>query len=96
MTLTMTNRNAILCSSIAALVFPASVALAQTDAGTLAPEDVAHNAPDYPPFVDRHVADTALWGDTHLPSSWSTDSGMAGGTAGRASLGPQEGPGARC
>ena len=52
------------------------------DAGTLRQEDVAHNAPDYSPFVDRHVPDKVLWGDTHLHTSYSVDSGFFGNTLG--------------
>ena len=53
---------------------------AQTDAGTLKDEDVAHNAPDYSPFVDRHLPDKVLWGDTHLHTSYSVDAGFFGTT----------------
>ena len=53
---------------------------AQTDAGTLDPKDVAYNAPDYSPFVDRHVPDQVLWGDTHLHTSYSVDAGFFGNT----------------
>ena len=51
---------------------------AQMDAGTLRPEDVAHDAPDYSPFVDRHVPDRVFWGDTHLHTSYSVDAGFFG------------------
>ena len=47
--------------SLLALSFSAGT-LAQTDAGTLDMEDVAHNKADYSPFVDRHVPDKVLWG----------------------------------
>ena len=53
---------------------------AQMGGGTLTKEDVAHNAPDYSPFVDRHVPDRVLWGDTHLHSSYSFDAGFFGNT----------------
>jgi hypothetical protein len=56
----------------------ASSAIAQTDAGTLQKEDVAHNKQDYSPFVDRHVPDRVLWGDTHLHTSYSVDAGFFG------------------
>ena len=58
----------------------ASLAQAQLDAGTLQPEDVAYNKQDYSPFVDRHVPDKVLWGDTHLHSSYSVDAGFFGNT----------------
>ena len=63
---------------------PVSAQLA-SDAGTLEVEDVAYNAPDYSPFVDRHVPDRVLWGDTHLHTSYSVDAGFFGNT-----LGPEE------
>ena len=55
-------------------------AWAQLDAGTLEEDDVAHNKPDYSPFVDRHVPDRVLWGDTHLHTSYSVDAGFFGNT----------------
>jgi len=56
-----------------------------TEAGTLDVENVAHNAPDYSPFIDRHVPDRVLWGDTHLHTKLSLDAGFFGNT-----LGPEE------
>lgn len=53
---------------------------AQTDAGTLNDENAAHKASDYSPFVDRHVPDKVLWGDTHLHTSYSVDAGFFGTT----------------
>jgi hypothetical protein len=50
------------------------------DAGTLMKEDVAYDEPDYSPFIDRHVPDQVLWGDTHLHSSYSFDAGFFGNT----------------
>ena len=58
---------------------------AQMDAGTLDIKNVAHNAPDYSPFVDRHVPDRVLWGDTHLHTKLSLDAGFFGNT-----LGPEQ------
>lgn len=55
---------------------------AQMDAGTLDVENVAHNEPDYSPFVDRHVPDRVLWGDTHLHTKLSIDSGFFGNKLG--------------
>jgi hypothetical protein len=69
---------------LSALLF-STVAQAQLDAGTLEQDDVAHNKQDYSPFVDRHVPDRVLWGDTHLHSSYSFDAGMFGNT-----LSPEE------
>ena len=66
-------------TSVLPLLF-SSAALAQTDAGTLEVEDVAHNKVDYSPFVDRHVPDRVLWGDTHLHTSYSFDAGFFGNT----------------
>ncbi len=60
-------------------------ALAQTEAGTLDIKNVAHNKPDYSPFVDRHVPDRVLWGDTHLHTKLSLDAGFFGNK-----LGPEE------
>ena len=53
---------------------------AQLDAGTLEKDEVAHNQEDYSPFVDRHVPDKVLWGDTHVHSSYSFDAGFFGNT----------------
>jgi hypothetical protein len=53
---------------------------AQLDAGTLEKDEVAHNKADYSPFVDRHVPDKVLWGDTHVHSSYSFDAGFFGNT----------------
>ena len=54
-------------------------------AGTLDVKDVAYNAPDYSPFLDRHVPDRVLWGDTHLHTKLSLDAGFFGNT-----LGPED------
>jgi hypothetical protein len=43
------------------------------------------NASDYSPYLDRQHPDRVFWGDTHLHTSYSTDSGMLGNT-----LGPEE------
>jgi hypothetical protein len=37
---------------------------------------------EYSPYTADHFPNQVYFGDTHLHSSWSTDSGMAGGTAG--------------
>ncbi|WP_068113369.1 DUF3604 domain-containing protein [Tropicimonas marinistellae] len=43
-------------------------------------EDVAVPKAEYSPYADDHFPNRVLFGDTHLHSSWSTDSGLAGGT----------------
>jgi hypothetical protein len=58
----------------------ATAAQAQLDAGTLEKDEVAYNKKDYSPFVDRHVPDRVLWGDTHVHSSYSFDAGFFGNT----------------
>ena len=73
------TRIAVLTAALMLLSIPAN---AQMDAGTLQEKDVAHNAPDYSPFVDRHVPDRVLWGDTHLHTSYSMDAGFFGNTLG--------------
>ena len=45
-------------------------------------ENVPAPEEHYSPYVDDHFPINVYFGDTHLHSSWSTDSGMAGGTAG--------------
>ncbi|MEP0200927.1 MAG: DUF3604 domain-containing protein [Halioglobus sp.] len=37
---------------------------------------------EYSPYVGDHFPTQVFFGDTHLHTSWSTDSGMAGGTLG--------------
>jgi hypothetical protein len=64
------------------------LAIAQTGAGH--PQDFPEPVKNYSPYVERTVADSNLaegvyWGDTHLHTSYSTDSGMLGNT-----LGPKE------
>ncbi len=67
---------------IPALSISAGAQAQLLDAGTLEQKDVAHDAPDYSPFVDRHVPDRVLWGDTHLHTSFSVDAGFFGNTLG--------------
>ena len=66
--------------AIPALLICPLAAHAQLDAGTLTPENVARDTPDYSPFVDRHAPNRVLWGDTHLHSSFSMDAGFFGNT----------------
>ena len=73
--------------AIAALVAPGG-AQAQSHAGD--PRDMTEPQKIYSPYVARKVedgnlADGVYWGDTHLHTSYSTDSGMLGNT-----LGPEE------
>jgi hypothetical protein len=80
---TMNNLNTGICCLCLVITSPSFANTSQkglTDAGTLTQEDVAHNAPDYSPFVDRHVPDKVLWGDTHLHTSYSMDAGFFGNT----------------
>ena len=42
------------------------------------------NEPDFSPFVDRHYPQRVYWGDTHLHTRYSTDSGMIGNKLGLA------------
>ncbi len=48
------------------------------------PEKEEYTAPkaEYSPYANDHYPNNVYFGDTHLHSSWSTDSGMAGGTLG--------------
>ena len=50
------------------------------DGGTLERDNVAHNQPDYSPFVDQHMPNRVFWGDTHLHTSYSVDGGFFGNT----------------
>jgi hypothetical protein len=74
------NCSVALAHFVCALALLAAPAAAQTDAGTLQQADVAHDEADYSPFVDRHVPDRVLWGDTHLHTSYSFDAGFFGNT----------------
>jgi len=65
---------------LTALALPSVAIAQQSDAGTLTQEDVLYNAPDYSPFVDRHLPDRVYWGDTHLHTSYSADAGFFGNT----------------
>ncbi|CTQ76711.1 DUF3604 domain-containing protein [Roseibium alexandrii] len=46
-------------------------------------ENYAASKAEYSPYAGDHFPNRVLFGDTHLHSSWSTDSGMAGGTLGQ-------------
>ncbi len=67
------------------LAFVALAACVSTaSAGDILPDkdDVQSPKKEYSPYVGDHFPNQVYFGDTHLHSSWSTDSGMAGGTAG--------------
>lgn len=55
---------------------------ASAAAQDLLPTRDEYDAPkaEYSPYAGDHFPNRVLFGDTHLHSSWSTDSGMAGGT----------------
>ena len=64
--------------SAAALTVAAITASAQD---LLPPSDlVTGPKAEYSPYAGDHFPNRVLFGDTHLHTSWSTDSGMAGGT----------------
>ena len=44
--------------------------------------DVKGPKKEYSPYVDDHYPNRVYFGDTHLHTSWSADSGMAGATLG--------------
>ncbi|MEP1199014.1 DUF3604 domain-containing protein [Tateyamaria sp.] len=67
-------------SSSLVLAFAASFGMGAAAQDILPPADiVATPKAEYSPYVDDHFPNQVLFGDTHLHSSWSTDSGMAGG-----------------
>ena len=57
------------------------VSLTYASAQDLLPPASLVEAPkaEYSPYADDHFPNRVLFGDTHLHSSWSTDSGLAGG-----------------
>jgi hypothetical protein len=50
----------------------------------VAPERDDYDAPkkEYSPYVEDHFPNNVYFGDTHLHTSWSADSGMGGATIG--------------
>jgi len=71
--------------AVAALMVPA-----YTLAQDINPDKVPEKSKIYSPYVERTASDSNLaegvyWGDTHLHTNYSTDSGMLGNT-----LGPEE------
>jgi hypothetical protein len=75
----MIKKSAVLSTSVLCCMLSAT-AFAQD----ILPAEDNYAAPQthYSPYVGDHFPNRVLFGDTHLHSSWSTDSGMAGGEAG--------------
>lgn len=75
----LTNHRTLAWLSVVALCLSASA-----NASDVRPARENVKAPEavYSPYVEDHFPINVYFGDTHLHSSWSTDSGMAGGTAG--------------
>ncbi|MEP5322807.1 DUF3604 domain-containing protein, partial [Marinobacter alexandrii] len=65
-------------------LFLTSLAIAAQDL-QVSEADLKSPKKEYSPYVGDHFPTQVFFGDTHLHTSWSTDSGMAGGT-----LGPDE------
>ncbi|MEP5567928.1 MAG: DUF3604 domain-containing protein [Halioglobus sp.] len=65
-------------------LFLTSLAIAAQDL-QISEADLKSPKKEYSPYVGDHFPTQVFFGDTHLHTSWSTDSGMAGGT-----LGPDE------
>ncbi len=68
-------------NSTVVTVFTLAATLTAASAQDLLPPADVVDAPrlEYSPYADDHFPNRVLFGDTHLHSSWSTDSGMAGG-----------------
>src|SRR4026208_197586 len=72
--------------SVAVLSFAAlGGAWAQTgtlDVGEVQPADPTkfYKKPGYSPYAGRVFPERAVWGDQHVHSGWSVDSGMSGAT----------------
>ena len=75
----------LIAGMVAALIVPA-----HTLAQDINPDTIPESPRIYSPYVERTTNDANLvegvyWGDTHLHTNYSTDSGMLGNT-----LGPEE------
>ncbi len=69
-----------LTTSLLAITVAGGFGTATTAQDLLPPADVVPKPKvEYSPYADDHFPNQVLFGDTHLHSSWSADSGMAGG-----------------
>jgi hypothetical protein len=78
MTTTITAARSLACALLALLI--TSPAVSQDVAPD--PEDVSAPKAEYSPYAGDYFPNRVFFGDTHLHTSWSADSGMVGGTLG--------------